>query len=404
MERLLAGQRPERLAVAVSGGGDSLALLGLACDWASENDCRIHALTVDHGLRPEAGDEARMVAREALRMGAMHDTLHWQGWDGRGNLQAAARAARYRLLSEHCERERIGAILLGHTQDDQAETVLMRLARGSGVDGLSAMSEGRFGKDFLLRPLLDATRDELRVWLTRQGMRWSEDPSNDDPRFDRVRARRLLKQLIPFGLDAARLSETASAMARARQALIARAVDVSREVVAEQSGILMFDRAGLAGVEEETRLRLVAHGLACLSGEVYKPRLASLSAILDKALAGQGGTLQGCRLVPSRGVLFLVREWKAVSGVEVPADGAATWDGRWRIRMDGAPGATIRPLGEEGLARIDRPEDLPHAVLLSHPGIWSGDDLLASPDLFNDRAIHCEYAASAGFHASLKSH
>ena len=241
MERLLAGQRPERLAVAVSGGGDSLALLGLACDWASENDCRIHALTVDHGLRPEAGDEARMVAREALRMGAMHDTLHWQGWDGRGNLQAAARAARYRLLSEHCERERIGAILLGHTQDDQAETVLMRLARGSGVDGLSAMSEGRFGKDFLLRPLLDATRDELRVWLTRQGMRWSEDPSNDDPRFDRVRARRLLKQLIPFGLDAARLSETASAMARARQALVARAVDVAREVVAEQSGILMFD-------------------------------------------------------------------------------------------------------------------------------------------------------------------
>ena len=404
MARLMAGQTPDRLAVAVSGGGDSLALLGLACDWAADTDCRILALTVDHGLRPEAASEARLVTREALRLGAEHEVLRWQGWDGKGNLQAAARAARYALMQQVCDREGIGAILTGHTQDDQAETVLMRLARGSGVDGLSAMAEGRFGRDLVLRPLLGETRDELRVWLTRQGMRWSEDPSNEDPRFDRVRARRLLKQLIPFGLDAARLAETAAAMARARVALVARAVDVARESVAEQSGILMFDRDRLQETEEETRLRLVAQGLACLSGEVYKPRLASLSSTVERALAGQGGTLQGCRLVPARGVLFLVREWKAVATQEAPADGSAWWDGRWRIRAEDAPGAVIRALGETGLARIDRPEDLPHAVLLSHPGVWIGDKLLASPDLFNDRAIHCEYAASAGFHAALKSH
>lgn len=404
MTRLLAGHRPDCLAVAVSGGGDSLALLGLACDWAAERGCRIHALTVDHGLRAEAGDEALLVAREALRMGAQHETLYWTGWDGKGNLQAAARAARYALMRAACARKGIRAILLGHTSDDQAETVLMRLARGSGVDGLSAMAEGRFGQDDILRPLLGEARADLRVWLSRQGMRWIEDPTNDDPRYDRVRARRLLTQLASFGIDAGSLSETAQAMARARQALIARAADVAQDIVTDRRGILTFDRAGLARVEAETRLRLVAHGLACLSGARYRPRLASLSAVLDNALSGQGGTLQGCRFLPGRDRLFMVREFKAVSGIEAPADGCALWDGRWRIAAPDHPGATIRALGEAGLARIDRPASLPRAALMSWPGVWAGDRLLAAPDLTGTGEIVCNYAASAGFHAALKSH
>ncbi|WP_306047687.1 tRNA lysidine(34) synthetase TilS [Nioella sp. MMSF_3534] len=404
MERLLAGHRPERLAVAVSGGGDSLALLGLACDWAEENHCRIHALTVDHGLRPEAGDEALLVAREAMRMGAQHDTLYWTGWDGKGNLQAAARDARYGLMREFCTREGIGAILLGHTQDDQAETVLMRLARGSGVDGLSAMPEGRFGRDDILRPVLAESRADLRVWLTRQGMRWFEDPTNDDPRYDRVRARRLLTQLAPFGIDASRLADTAASMARARVALLARARDLADRIVTDRQGLLIYDRAGLERTEEETRLRLVSHGLACLSGAPYKPRLASLSATLDRALEGQGGTLQGCRLIPSRDSLMMVREFKAVADLTAPADGQTLWDGRWRVLAPAHPVATIRALGEDGLAQWDRPATLPHAALLSWPGVWQGDTLLAVPGFWNDDAIRCEYAASAGFHAALKSH
>lgn len=404
MERLLAGHRPERLAVAVSGGGDSLALLGLACDWAEENHCRIHALTVDHGLRPEAGDEALLVAREAMRMGAQHDTLYWTGWDGKGNLQAAARDARYGLMREFCTREGIGAILLGHTQDDQAETVLMRLARGSGVDGLSAMPEGRFGRDDILRPVLGESRADLRIWLTRQGMRWFEDPTNDDPRYDRVRARRLLTQLATFGIDATRLADTAASMARARVALLARARDVADRIVTDRQGLLIYDQAGLERTEEETRLRLVSHGLACLSGAPYKPRLASLSATLDRALEGQGGTLQGCRLIPSRDGLILVREFKAVADLSAPADGQTLWDGRWRVLAPAHPAATIRALGEHGLAQWDRPTGLPHAALLSWPGVWQGDLLLAVPGFWNDDAIRCEYAASAGFHAALKSH
>ena len=404
MERLLAGHRPDRLAVAVSGGGDSLALLGLACDWAGDNHCQIHALTVDHGLRPEAGDEALLVAREAMRMGAQHDTLYWTGWDGKGNLQAAAREARYGLMRGFCDRQRIGAILLGHTQDDQSETVLMRLARGSGVDGLSAMPEGRFGRDDILRPVLGETRADLRIWLTRQGMRWIEDPSNDDPRYDRVRARRLLTHLAPFGIDAARLADTAASLARARVALLARAADVADEIVTDRQGLLILDRDGLDRVEEETRLRLVAHGLACLSGAPYKPRLASLSSTLERALEGQGGTLQGCRLLSVRDCLMMVREFKAVETTHCAADGMAIWDGRWCIEAPGHPGAKVRALGEAGLAQWGRPVAIPHAALLSWPGVWQGDHLLAVPGFWNDDAIRSEYAASAGFHTTIKSH
>lgn len=404
MQRLLAGHRPDRLAVAVSGGGDSLAMLGLACDWAESRHCRIHALTVDHGLRPGSDEEALLVAREAMRMGAQHETLAWTGWDGRGNLQAAARDARYALMRGVCKRQGIGAILLGHTQDDQAETVLMRLARGSGVDGLSAMSEGRYGRDDILRPVLDESRADLRIWLTRQGMRWIEDPSNDDPRYDRVRARRLLTQLAPFGIDAGRLAETATAMSRARRALLARAADVADRIVTDRGGLLIFDLDGLEQIEQETRLRLVAHGLACLSGAPYKPRLASLSATLDRAFEGQGGTLQGCRLIPVRNQLLIVREFNSVEALACAADGQQVWDARWCIDAPGQPGATVRALGAAGMAQWDRPAAFPHAALLSFPGVWLGDLLLAVPGFWNDDAIRCEYAASAGFHAAIKSH
>ncbi len=403
MGRVLAGQTPARLAVAVSGGSDSLSLLGLACDWAG-SECQITALTVDHNLRPEAAEEAALVTREAIRLGARHEILKWAGWDRRGNLQAEARKARYGLMHDYCARYDIPAILVGHTQDDQAETVLMRLARGSGVDGLSAIPEGRLGRDKILRPLLDEPRQDLRVWLSRQGMRWAEDPSNEDPRFDRVRARRILEHLDPLGLSAKRLAETAAAMARAQEALRARAADAANILVRERLGLLEFDAAGLAMIEEETRLRLMAHGLKCLSGEAYRPRLASLTSLIDRALDGQAGTLQGCHLIPSGERLILTRELKAISNLRLPAKGTALWDGRWQITCPDIPGGELRVLGPAGVAQIERPDDLPYAALLSLPGLWMGEELLAVPGLFNTKMLISRQIPDAEYHTTLKSH
>ncbi|WP_114967069.1 tRNA lysidine(34) synthetase TilS, partial [Alkalilacustris brevis] len=182
------------LGVAVSGGGDSVALLLLVADWAAARGVRLRAVTVDHGLREGAAQEAEAVARLCAELGIGHDILRWQGWDGQGNLQDAARRARQGLIAGWARDHGLAAVALGHTRDDQAETVLMRLARGAGVDGLSGMAPLRLAVGLAwLRPLLDVGRAELRALLRARGVPWAEDPSNEDARFQRVRARRALE-------------------------------------------------------------------------------------------------------------------------------------------------------------------------------------------------------------------
>ena len=212
--------RPACLGVAVSGGSDSLALLYLVADWTRQSGVELQVATVDHRLRPEAADEARMVAEHCRTLGASHDTLIWEHEDAAGNLQDMARRARYRLLADWADERGVGLILLGHTLDDQAETFLMRLARGSGVDGLSGMAESRVDDGITwLRPLLGCTREALRDELRSRGLTWSDDPSNEDEKYSRVRVRKLLSALAPLGLDAEKLADTAARMASAREAL-----------------------------------------------------------------------------------------------------------------------------------------------------------------------------------------
>uniref|UniRef100_UPI0026223B47 tRNA lysidine(34) synthetase TilS n=1 Tax=uncultured Amaricoccus sp. TaxID=339341 RepID=UPI0026223B47 len=205
-----------RLGVAVSGGGDSVALLLLL--HAAGRD--LAAVTVDHGLRPESVGEAASVAALCAARGIPHSVLRWEDRDPRGNLQQAAREARRSLIAGWAEASGIAAVALGHTLDDQAETVVMRLARGSGVDGLSAMRPETLALGILwLRPLLGIRRAALRAWLAAEGVAWAEDPTNADARFDRVRARLALPTLAGLGIGPERLAATARAVARACAAL-----------------------------------------------------------------------------------------------------------------------------------------------------------------------------------------
>ncbi len=176
------------LAVAVSGGADSMALLCLAARWGKRP---LTALTVDHGLRAESAEEARRVKGWAEAQGVPHVTLAWRGEKPKANLQAAARAARYGLLAQWCRDARVEGLLLAHTLDDQAETVLLRLARGSGVNGLAAMAPAtRLRGVTLLRPLLGISRARIVATLEALRQPWIEDPSNEDTRFARVRLRK----------------------------------------------------------------------------------------------------------------------------------------------------------------------------------------------------------------------
>lgn len=377
---VFAPSPPARLGVAVSGGGDSLALLLLLAGWAGQGGPEILAVTVDHGLRPGAAAEAAMVARRCAALGIAHTVLRWQGWDGRGNLPAAARAARYRLIAAWARGRGIGQVALGHTADDQAETVLMRLARGSGVDGLSGMEMRRDSHGIAwVRPLLGQTRQALRDWLLARGEPWVDDPTNDDPAYDRTKARQALQALAGLGIDREGLVATALRMRRARTVLDQAAADLARRAARIEAGDVILDRAAFAAAAEETRQRLLAHALNWVSGAHYRPRFATLEAGLERAQTGKRVTLHGCLVMPRAATLRVTREPAAVAGAVAPAD--SVWDGRWRLEGPAAPGADIRALGEAGLAQCPgwRATGLPRPTLLSSPALWRDGDLLAAP-------------------------
>jgi len=376
---LAACEGIDRVGVAVSGGGDSVAALVLAVE--ALGAARVAAVTVDHGLRPEAAAEAAGVAALCARLGVAHDVLRWDEGPAGGNLMGEARAARLRLIGGWA-RGRVGAVLLAHTREDQAETLLMRLARGSGVDGLSGMAARREAEGVLwLRPLLGVSRAALRDVLRARGVGWVEDPSNADPRFLRVRARQALSVLEGLGIDAATLAATAGRMQRARTVLEDAAQRALEDHVAEDRGILRIGAAVL-DLPGETRDRLFAHLLMQLSGSAYRPRLEDL----QRLLAAGRGTLMGCLLRRRGDKLFLGREARAVADLACPA--GQVWDGRWRAAGPGEAG--IRALGQAGLAQLSqqargglhphwRETGIPEPLLQGLPGLWREGRLVAAP-------------------------
>jgi tRNA(Ile)-lysidine synthase len=221
----LAGDRA--LVVAVSGGPDSVALLALLAEWAAGGRCQLHAVTVDHGLRPEAADEASLVAALCGELGVPHRIRRRRGEKPQTGLQEKARAARYALLAEEARALGAGAIVTAHTLDDQAETLLMRMAAGSGLSGLAGMAlRGETHGVALLRPLLGIPKSRLLATCAARGLAFARDPSNADPRFARVRWRELLPELAREGLGASRLGLLAERLARADAALQARAAQM----------------------------------------------------------------------------------------------------------------------------------------------------------------------------------
>lgn len=367
-----------RLGVAVSGGGDSVALLHVLASCAPDHGVTLEAATVDHGLRPESADEAARVAETCAGLGIAHETLTWQGWDGSGNLQAEARDARYRLLAGWARARGLDAVALGHTRDDVAETFLMRLAREAGVDGLAAMADAfsRDGARFL-RPALGLGRDELRGFLGRHGIGWADDPSNEDPRFDRVKARKALEMLGDLGIDAGTLAGVAGNLASASAALRQITSDTARRIARVHAGDLVIDRAGLAEAPDEIARRLLVAALGWVSGAGYAPRREALADLESAVDAGRTHTLHGCLVASTGPDLRICREYAAVRDLTAPL--GALWDNRWRVAGPGE-GLVVRALGAAVTECPDwRDTGLPRASLMASPAVWAGETLVAAP-------------------------
>ena len=324
MEDLLAAGAPWPGAVAVSGGGDSVALMHLLAGWAKRTRRVAPVIvTVDHALRPGSAGEARLVMRWAKKAKLKAHTLRRTGPRPKSDIEAAAREARYRLMGEWAAKRGIAALYLGHTSDDQAETFLLRLMRGSGLDGLAAMRAQApyplpgFPGLSLVRPLLSLERDALRAHLTAHALDWLEDPMNDEDGFARVRLRKLIPALEEAGLTRGRIAGAARHLARAREALDTVTAAVLARAARSVGDVIQVDAAALLAAPREVGLRALAQLLMLVSGHAYRPRFERLERLYDRlATEGAGGTLHGCRIfvipgnvgVFGRGTLGLTRE------------------------------------------------------------------------------------------------
>lgn len=396
--RLDALDPPNRLALALSGGRDSVALMRLCAGYAKSRNIALWAFTVDHGLRPEAAAEAEKAARWARQAGVPHRVLHWAGEKPSSGLQAAARAARYRLLVTAADGEGCGALLTGHTADDQAETLFMRLGRGAGPNGLAAMRAESFiahgaGEPLrLLRPMLSFSRAAVTRWLGDAGQDFVDDPSNEDPAFERVRARAVLAALAEQNMM------TADKLVRAA----ARAGNAADRLAAQEDSLLdglggVFHGWGGVSVERWRSDAPAAAGLArrlihAAGGGDFAPDEDAAAQAVANALDAGAGTLGGALLRLWKNRLWFLREPAALTGragtppaAPQPLQGKILWDRRFAVAASpGSAELDVAAMGEAAGAFLGARGSLfegPPEALAAQPGVYRKGVLIGAPAL-----------------------
>jgi tRNA(Ile)-lysidine synthase len=417
------------MAVAVSGGADSMALMHIAqraLVLVPQPEAmrqvarpRLIVLTVDHGLRPDSANDARWVAAQAEAAGLRCHILKWTGDKPAQGIQAAARAARYRLMHEALVEEAqpfhklVRTLLTAHHNEDQAETFLMRLARGSGIDGLSAMQEtalvataamppAAYGVQLtVIRPLLDFPKSRLVATLKAASLEWRDDPSNDRDDFERVRVRKALVALADLGITSASIARSAARLSRARSAVMRQVHESAERHIHWHDGAFgSIPLDALNALSDEIAIRLLTRLIGAFGGEAPDPRLSEIEALAerirattDRAWPMRAATLGGCRLDWRPG--GILRVWREAGRsalptlVVEPGTKAAVWDRRFEITTSpdlGGP-VDVRALGAVGWRALKAEHRsvanlrLPPGAGATLPACWLGDRLLAVPGL-----------------------
>lgn len=381
----------QKLAIGVSGGADSLALMWLLSHWADETAARpeICVLTVDHGWRADSAAEARSVAAYAACAGFAHSVLSGTEPAPESGLEAWGRDLRLRLFGDWVRDHGADGVLLAHHGQDQAETLAMRLARGSGLRGLKAMEfKTRIGNLTIFRPLLGQSPARLKATLEALGQSWIEDPSNADPRFERVRMREAMAAkgaLIGLGLSPIALASSAERLGRADAALEHySSLCMDRAVTIHRAGFATVERVLLWAEPVEIRLRVLARLLTGVSG-----RLATHGAGLEAALCDLDAgvtaiTLGGCRVAQDKTRLLVTREVRGIAPIDITAGATTLWDDRFEVSLIGSSASVeVRPLGEKGFAKVREIvsglEGVPSRAGGGLPGGFRGSDLVVPP-------------------------
>ena len=387
-----------KIAVAVSGGADSTALCLMTHRFVTENGGQMIALIVDHGLRPCSADQARLTSERLTARKIPCRLLKWEGEKPDHGIEQTAREARYRLLDDACEDENCSVLLLGHHRRDQAETFLIRQARGSGAVGLAGMSAVRktnFGR--ILRPLLSLSPADLREYNRFYNMSWVEDETNLSDAFDRGRLRRTLteeqieaafRQSLLYGKKRREIEKNAAAF-------IAENVEIS------DKGYLLFSKEAFHSLEKETALFCLGDFLRFIADRIYAPRLDSLTLLYEKArtLSFGGVTLGGCRIAGCSKDRLLI--WREENDLPAPEKIAGRtdfrWD-RWAFRLDFAPSDSlfVAPLGKAAAGK----KPFPKRAFSSLPALFDNEGLFIVPHLGYKRTkASCQIAFEP--HSSL---
>jgi tRNA(Ile)-lysidine synthase len=385
-----------RVLLAVSGGPDSMALMHLARRWLDlkgGEPAFLTVVTVDHGLRPESKGEAAFVAEQARALGFSHATIAWTGEKPKTGIQAAARRARYDLLASHAFSSGAACIATAHTEDDQAETLLMRLRRGSGVDGLSSMAtiSERNGVA-IARPLLGFSKGRLMAYLRASCLPFIRDPSNNNTAFERVRLRHAAKALASAGITRSSLAMTAARLGRSREALAKITEDfLDRHFQVTPLAQGKVSREAFEALPEDIALRALGRILSLIGGAEESPRLMRLEHLLENLkLTKRETTLGGCIMLAASGTLNFYRELGRLRARPAPFEPGArrVWDGRFILAF--APiddsSMTVRQLGADGWIFYKKtmkgrglPITAPRLAALTTPALWKGNRLICAP-------------------------
>lgn len=355
-------ERAPHIAVAVSGGRDSMALCLLAYEWAKQIGGRVCALTVDHQLRPESAAEAVQTNRWLSNHGIEHHVLTWRGPKPTSGVQAAARQARYELMEDWCRQNGVLHLFLGHHKEDQAETVLFRLSHDSGLDGLAGMSAIREQTYIrLLRPFLNISRRHLAAYLQSREQAWIEDPSNTDLKYARTGLRQMIEKTdnTDQNITVEDLTKLANRCARARLALeenVARMM--ARCCTLDLAGYARLDVALMRTLPSEISLRILSRAIRCIGGKPFGPKQSPLERLHQVVINEQlrrSRTLGGCLLSSRDGELFVFREQRHLPAPQKIDPGKPVlWDDRFSICLDQSYFEPNRKLWLETLGRAGR--------------------------------------------------
>lgn len=390
-------QEQPRFAVAVSGGPDSVALLFLLHDWVKQRDGIFHAITIDHQLRPESGIEAAKVKEWCAQSSISHSTLIWKkDSNPKSAVHQQARIARYELLCGECKQHKINYLFLGHHADDQAETVLMRIIKGSGIDGLSGMPKSRmFDGIKILRPFLPLAKQRLVDTCHSNTWGYFNDPSNDSAAYLRGRLRQLAAPLAQEGMTTASLYELGRSAGLARAALEASTNQWLHEhATVFPLGIIHIERNAWSQLDGELQRRTLIRILLCMSGEDYAPKMASVEYLVQSLhqCDTHHQTLSGCHIVVQFGVIKFFREHACVSDNRQAAPNMV-WDNRFQISIHPSllnKDLAIVPLGDisrDALEKMGYKQvaDCPALHRATLPALYVDNQLHSVPDFLPNK-------------------